>query len=88
MSEGTVLTKNQFECLKDESENRMNECVHEEKKVIVIGDSNVRRLEIPIVSSMKAKKNLKHLLLTRRSGARIGECEERLKTALKDECKA
>jgi hypothetical protein len=88
-SDSTVLTKNRFECLFPESETKSMEesdCEND-KKVIVIGDSNVRRLETPIINRIK-RENAKKVTILRRSGARIADCESILLAALKEECVA
>ena len=84
-----MVTQNKFACLENESESKtcVTENAREEKKVIVIGDSNIKRVEIPILKSLKPE-NKKHLFVTKRSGAKVAECERRLVTALKEECKA
>ena len=71
---------------KIEVKNRFNSLSVEngsEKKVLVVGDSNIRRLRNPILDRVKNKNQIK---IVGRSGAKVHDCESMVSTELvKDE---
>ena len=72
--EAKLLCKNKFKTLEV--------CEEEEKGVLIVWDSNIRRIRNPIMDSVK-DKNKNKLRIVGHSGAGVTDCERMLSTELK-----
>ena len=67
-----IPTENKFEMLSVENES--------ERRVLLAGDSNIRRIRNPILDKVKQKNQVK---IVGQSGAKISECERMISAELK-----